>query len=92
MNLCEKLKSICVQKSRLQPVPDMSAVIARDDAARLMARLFQTEDGRKVMAYLRALLLPRVGGPEATDAALRYQDGQRSVLTLIQGFIDQGRS
>jgi pyruvate carboxylase len=64
---------------------------ARDDAPRIFARLFSSDDGQKVLSYLRVTVNARVGGPEAGESQLRYQDGQRGLLQTINGLIEQGR-
>lgn len=66
-------------------------VVAREDAPVVFARAFSSDDGQKVLSYLRATINTRVGGPEASEAALRYTDGQRALLQTIQSLVDQGR-
>lgn len=68
-----------------------SVVIAREDAPRVFARLFQSDDGQRVLSYLRASVNARAAGPEASEAMLRYCDGQRALLQTIQGLVEQGR-
>lgn len=46
-------------------------------------RCFASEHGRLVLAHLRRLFLDRRVGPEASDAALRHLEGQRSVAAHI---------
>lgn len=65
---------------------------AREDAPRLFARLFSSDDGAKALAYLRATVNARVAGPEGSDAQLRYFDGQRGLLQMINGLIEQGKN
>lgn len=67
------------------PVP------AREDAPVIFARLFQSDDGQRVIAYLKAQISSRAAGPEASEAMLRYCDGQRGLLQTIQGLVEQGR-
>ena len=71
--------------------PDVIAP-ARDDAPRIFARLFASDDGTKVLAYLRGTVNTRVAGPEAPEALLHFQDGQRALLQTIQSLILQGRN
>lgn len=63
----------------------------REDAPRIFARVFGADDGQKVLSYLRATINARAAGPEASEAMLRYMDGQRALLQTIQGLADQGR-
>jgi len=66
-------------------------VVSRDDAPALFARIFSSDDGQKVIAYLRATVNARVAGPEAGEGMLRYHDGQRGLLQTINGLIEQGK-
>ncbi|MBU6235267.1 MAG: hypothetical protein KGQ41_05435 [Alphaproteobacteria bacterium] len=67
-------------------------VPAREDAPAIFARLFSSDDGQKVLSYLRASVNARVAGPEASEAVLRYCDGQRALLQTIHGLVEQGRN
>lgn len=66
-------------------------VVAREDAPALFARTFSSDDGKKVLSYLRATVNARVAGPEAGESVLRYYDGQRGLLQTINGLIEQGK-
>ena len=55
------------------------------------ARCFAGPEGEKVLAHLRALTLDRALGPDASDAMLRHQEGQRQLLTHILAQIERGR-
>lgn len=67
-------------------------VVSRDDAPRIFARTFSSDDGRLALSYLRATVNARVSGPEAGEAALRYHDGQRGLLQTINTLVEQGRA
>lgn len=58
---------------------------------RAFARLFSTEDGQKVLAYLQVLTFQRALGPVTPDEQLRYQEGQRALMATILRLIDRGR-
>lgn len=58
---------------------------------RAFARLFTTEDGQKVLAYLQVLTFQRALGPVTPDEHLRYQEGQRALMATILRLIDRGR-
>lgn len=77
--------------ARTLPQEMTGIVVPRDDAPSLFARTFASDDGQKVLSYLRATVNARVGGPEAGESALRYYDGQRGLLQTINGLIDQGK-
>ena len=63
----------------------------QDDIHKVFARLFLSEDGKRVLAHLQNLTFERSLGAEASDAALRYSEGQRALLVLIFRLVDQGR-
>ncbi len=62
------------------------------DIERSFARLFSTEEGRKVLAWLQVMTFQRAGGPGTTDEQLRYMEGQRSLMASILRMIDRGKS
>lgn len=66
--------------------PDPQAV------SRAFARTFSGEDGQMVLAHLRRSVFERFLGPEASEAALRQQEGQRQLLATILAQIERGRS
>ena len=77
-----------------QPLPQEADTIipSRDDAPRIFARLFSSDDGKLAMSYLRATVNARVSGPEAGEGHLRYQDGQRGLLQTINALVEQGKN
>lgn len=54
-------------------------------------RLFLTEDGQKVLSYLQLITYHRASGPTASDDQLRFQEGQRALLTTILRLVNNGR-
>jgi len=56
------------------------------------ARCFDHADGRRVLDHLRAMTTERVLGPDASDAALRHLEGQRSLVAMIAGLAVRGRA
>lgn len=78
--------------AKVLPQDDSVNAPMREDAPRIFARLFGSDDGQKVLSYLRATINARVGGPEAGESQLRYQDGQRGLLQTINGLIEQGKN
>lgn len=67
-----------------RPTPEELALIA--------ARCFQGGDGRRMMAYLRAITLERTLGPACGEAHLRHLEGQRQLVSHIQVLIERGRN
>ncbi len=69
--------------------------LPRDDdlreVARAAARSFGTDDGRKLLAHLRAITVERACGPQVSDAALRDLEGQRRLVHRLTALIDRGR-
>ena len=56
------------------------------------ARLFSTNDGKIVLSYLHAVTFSRAAGIDATDFALRYMEGQRSLMAQILRLIERGQN
>ena len=61
------------------------------DVARAAARCFGTDDGRRLLAHLRAITIERVCGPQVSDPALRDLEGQRRLVHRLYALIDRGR-
>jgi len=55
------------------------------------ARTFAQVDGEKVLAHLRGLTRERFLGPEASDATLRYLEGQRGLVAYMERLAKRGR-
>lgn len=83
------LKKMFAGRITLDPQPAVQ--LTRDDAARVFARIFSGDDGKRAAAYLRSTVFARVSGPEAGEAQLRYLDGQRALLTTILNLAEQGK-
>ncbi|HEY8962874.1 MAG TPA: hypothetical protein VIN59_00270 [Alphaproteobacteria bacterium] len=90
--MIEFLKKFLMIGKRILPQEPDVIVPTRDDAPRIFARLFSSDDGKIALSYLRATVNARVSGPEAGEAALRYQDGQRGLLQTINALVEQGRA
>ncbi len=54
------------------------------------ARCFNTASGRAVIEHLRSITIERFVGPDATDAHLRYAEGQRALVHQIENLIKRG--
>lgn len=65
--------------------------IEQRDMEKLFARLFSSEDGRKVLVYLQVISFQRALGAGSSDAELRYMEGQRAMVGTILRLIDRGR-
>ena len=69
--------------------------VSRDDdlgeIARAAARCFGSEDGRTLLAHLRAITVERACGPQVPDAALRDLEGQRRLVHRLIALVDRGQ-
>lgn len=76
-----------------QEKPDIREVTqARDDLARLCLRVFGSEDGQKLMEWLRQQYLDVPIAVPGTDPSFAfYAEGCRSVVRDIEARIQQAR-
>jgi hypothetical protein len=72
--------------------PPDAARLEMRDIERSFARLFASDDGHKVLAYLQVMTFQRALGPTSPDEQLRYMEGQRSMVATILRLIDRGRN
>lgn len=56
------------------------------------ARLFSSEDGKRVLAYLQVITFNRVLTANTSDDQLRHVEGQRALVASILRLIDRGRN
>ena len=63
-----------------------------NELIRSFARCFRSTDGGVVLDHLRQTILDRRLGPKASDAELRFLEGQRSVVAHIVSMLERGRS
>ena len=56
----------------------------------LFARVFNTSSGKELMAYLRSITMERVLGADASDAAVRFLEGQRFLVRQMENLIQRG--
>ena len=61
------------------------------DMAPLFARLFRGADGERALAWLRARTIERRLSPEASEASLRWLEGQRFLVATIEALTRRGR-
>ncbi|MGB4107186.1 MAG: hypothetical protein WBK55_05255 [Alphaproteobacteria bacterium] len=81
------------------PLPKSGLVYSQPEPAKIelreiekcFARLFTTEDGRRVLGYLQAITFQRALGAATPDEQIRYSEGQRSLVATILRLIDRGR-
>lgn len=63
--------------SRLRPAPDT------DQAARVFARCFQSDDGKFILEYLHRHVMFRQTKPDTSADELRFIEGQRQLILHI---------
>jgi hypothetical protein len=81
--------------SQIEENIDIAAHVSKleqRDIEHCFARLFSTEDGKKVLAWLQVMTFQRVQGANTSDDQLRYMEGQRSLMASILRLIDRGRT
>lgn len=59
---------------------------------RSFARVFSTEEGKKVLAWLQVMTFHRAAGAGSSDEQLRYMEGQRGLVASILRMIDRGKN
>lgn len=62
------------------------------DVQKSYARVFGSEDGKKVLAHLHKSVFMRALPSEASDEQIRYAEGQRAIIAQILRHIVAGRS
>jgi hypothetical protein len=62
------------------------------DVERAFTRLFSSDDGQKVLAWLQTMTFNRAQGASSTEEQLRYMEGQRAMVATILRLIDRGRA
>ena len=56
------------------------------------ARVFASDEGKKVLAHLQVMTFHKALSPDAGHEQLRYAEGQRALVASILRLIDRGRS
>lgn len=62
------------------------------ELVRSFARCFRGSEGQHVLRHLQRTILERRLGPKASDAELRFLEGQRSVAAHIVSMVVRGQS
>jgi len=68
------------------------ARLEQRDIERCFARLFSSEDGQKVLAWLQVMTFQKAQGPNTPEDHLRYTEGQRGLVAQILRLIDRGKT
>lgn len=65
--------------------------LEQKDIERAATRLFSSDDGQKILAWLQVMTFQRVHAPSASDEQLRYMEGQRAMVATLLRLVDRGR-
>lgn len=84
------LNLIRPEKGLAFEMPDPSRMEARA-VEQIFARVFSTEDGKKVMSHLAAMTFMRAAAMDAPDDLLRHLEGQRALMATIMRLTERGR-
>ncbi|HPF78383.1 MAG TPA: hypothetical protein PLF01_03725 [Alphaproteobacteria bacterium] len=87
----KKSSSIFKEAKSCLDLTDQMSKQDQKNIERLFARLFSTEDGRNVLAYLHYSVFQRAFGSNVTDEQLRFSEGQRAMIANISRLIERGR-
>ncbi len=74
---------------------ELSSHVARleqKEIERSFARVFSTEEGKKVLAWLQVMTFQKAAGINSTDEHLRFMEGQRHLMASVLRMIDRGKS
>lgn len=83
-------KIIRPRKTLIFSLPEPGAAQGKD-IEKVFARLFSSDDGKRVLAYLQSITFMRAAGMDVSDRSLRYLEGQRSLMAVIVSLIARGR-
>jgi hypothetical protein len=76
---------MALEQLRLEPVLRQSDALTIE---RLFKRVFSSEDGQRALAYLRYITAQKSGGPDASEAQLRFYDGQRALIAQFNRYVN----
>jgi hypothetical protein len=68
----------------------LTATAGEAELATAFARCFVSADGRQVLGHLRRLTVERALGPQASEALLRYVEGQRQLILYVEALVAKG--
>ena len=60
------------------------------EIAKSFARVFNSNDGDRVMKHLRSITFERCFGAEASEEILRFSEGQKALVAHIEALIKSG--
>ena len=73
-------------------LPKTRKIQSEQEIARSYTRLFQSDDGQRVLDHLQLSTLYRPLSPDIDDKQLRHLEGQRFLVGLILRMIERGKS
>ena len=60
------------------------------EIAKSFARVFNSNDGDRVIKHLRSITFERCFGAEASEEILRFSEGQKALVAHIEALIKSG--
>ncbi len=69
-----------------------SSRLEKREIEKSYARLFGTEDGKRVLAHLQTVAFMRAYSAESSDEQIRYAEGQRALVANMLRLINAGRT
>jgi len=66
--------------------------VEQREIERSFTRVFASDEGKKVLAWLQVMTFHRVSGAQTTNDQLRYMEGQRALVAQILRMIDRGKT
>ncbi len=67
------------------------STLEQKEIERSFARVFSTEEGKKVLAWLQVMTFHRTLGATGTEEQLRHMEGPRSLVATVLRMIDRGK-
>lgn len=61
------------------------------DIAKIFTKVLNTEDGEKLMKYLRKITIERILSYKSDEKELYYVEGQRNLIKLMERLIEKGK-
>ena len=62
-----------------------------EEINQIIAGLFKSRSGKKVLEYLRSITIEYVAGPNISDGELRHREGMRYLVGIIEERIRMGQ-
>ncbi|MCI5061302.1 MAG: hypothetical protein MRY79_09595 [Alphaproteobacteria bacterium] len=87
-------KTLCLSLQDMERSVFYTNLASRMEAQeieRLFTRVFSSEEGKKLLAYLQVTTFQRALGADSSDSQIRFAEGQRALVANISRLIERGR-